>query len=246
MKLRAAISLAITRAVEQRGSWEVVVGGGYERWANITAAVDGSLELVVPVEWVRRGLLRQSRRQVDPAAMQLLGFRVEAYVWVKPIRAYAGAGAEARATLERVFTELLDASLEDDSTCEEDYPGVVPGRPASPPDASHAEHIRASLALFDFDPDGDICIHAGLPSCLYLQLALEPGRRVTVDVTCGDDERPEIPGFEPSPEVESGVRASFDLKEVPAVGARLLHERLSVDPTDPLFVELGSERLAQE
>ena len=246
MKLDAAIDVAISRAIEQRGSWLVEVGTGYERWARITPAVDASLELLVPLDWVRCRLLLQSRRVVDPAAMRMLGFRDTEFGWLKPIRAYAGAKAEATGTLERVFTDMLDASLADESTCYEDYPGVVPGRPAPPIEASHAEHIRASLALFEFDPDGDVLIHAGLPSWLYLQLSLVHGRRVSVDVTSRDEEPPEIPGFEPSPEVEGGVCASFDLDEVPEVAAGLLHDSLSVDPEDPLFVELGSVRLPYE
>jgi hypothetical protein len=44
--------------------------------------------------------------------------------------------------------------------------------------------------------------------------------------------------------LENAVQAAFDVEEVPAV-ASLLHDRQSVAASDPLFVELGSERLPE-
>ena len=246
MTLRDAIALAIERAVERRGCWDVQVGRGDHRWAEITAAVDGSLQLAMyPDFFVRRWLMR-SRRELEPAAMRSLGFETYEFGWLKPIRAYGGADREAAATLERVFVEQLDASLDDDASVDESYPGVLPDRPAPPPDASHAEHIRASLELFDIDPEADVCIHAGLPSAMYLQLALDADGRVVMIVTQRDDERPEIPGFAPDDELAWAVHATFDIAEIPAVAAEVLHDHLSIDPVEPLFVELGSEELPYE
>ena len=61
-----------------------------------------------------------------------------------------------------------------------------------------------------------------------------------VVVTPRDEVRPEIPGFGPDDEIEWAVQATFEIQEVPAVAAEVLHERLSVDPAEPLWVELGT------
>jgi hypothetical protein len=240
MTLRSGIALAIERAVERRGCWVVETSRSSSRRAWVIAAVDGSLQLGVPREWEERRGLRKSQRFLGRDAMRSLGFEEAEHGWFKPIRAYPGVAREAAGILEGVFTEQFGASLDDDATVDEEYPGVVPGRPVPPPDAPHEEHIRASLALFDVDPEADVCIHAGLPSHLFLQLSLSQDGRVVVVVTPREEVRPEIPGFGPDDEIEWAVQAAFEIEEVPAVATGLLHERLSVDAADPLWVELGT------
>lgn len=63
-----------------------------------------------------------------------------------------------------------------------------------------------------------------------------------VVVTPRDGVRLEIPGFVPDDELESAVQATFEIHEIPAVAADVLHDRLSIDPAEPLFEELGSAR----
>ena len=93
--------------------------------------------------------------------MRSLGVEEAEFGWLKTIRAYGGAGREATGSLERVYTEHLEASLDEDATVDEIHTGVVPGQPLPSPDAPHTEHIRASLALFVLDPEGDVLIDAG-------------------------------------------------------------------------------------
>ena len=241
MELREAIPTAIARALEVRGSYEVT-GKGPERWTSVTAAVDGSMEIVVPLRAPKRPFLRGG----EPLAaepLRSLGFEVFEFGWLKPLRAYPGATKEAAAAIERVFVEMLSSSRGDKATVDLDYPGLVPGCPGPPPDAPHAEHIRDALAVFSLDPETDLCVRAGLPSCLYLQLALAPDGQVHVDATIEEDRRPEIPGFAPSPEVELGVRATYPLAEVADAAAAVMHEHLRVSPAEPLFIELSSDVL---
>ena len=111
-----------------------------------------------------------------------------------------GAAERAADGIERLFTGPLERSLDEGAGLWFDYPGLVPGRPAPPPEASHAEHLQAAMAIFDLDTDAGVLISAGLPSHMYRQVSLAGDQPVDVHVTGRDGEPPPpIAGYTESP-----------------------------------------------
>lgn len=245
MRVRDAIGAAIERAIEVRGTYVVELKRDPGMRVHVSAAVDGSLELVVQDQGRPKGLLRRSRGALDPAEMHALGFRMD-HAWVSTVPAHPGAAAGAASTMERLFTGPLGISLDANAELWCDYTGVVPGWPMAPAGAPYAEHLRVTTALFELDPDADILIAAGRPSWTYLHLQLTDHGRVEVHVTGREGEPLEIPGFTASSEIEGALQSDYELEELPAVAAGLLHEHLAVGEGEPLFIELGSLILPDE
>ncbi len=175
MTLREAIALAVERAVAVRGCYDIWPDGDSSRSVNVAVAVDGSFESYLRDLGPPGGLLRR-RGPLDAAAMGELGFRLHEQLWALGVAPYPGAGQSLVATLERLFSGPLEASLDGGAELWHDYSGLVPGRPAPAPHAPLTEHLRASIGLFEVDPDAAVVVHAGLPSRTRLEFFLaEPG-----------------------------------------------------------------------
>jgi hypothetical protein len=247
MTLGDAIGEAIERAVERRGGYCVRLKRDFKLGFDVIAAVDGSLEVIVPDRGRRRGLLRRSREALDRLATGALGFRMDDNgIWVLTAPAHSSASAGVAAALERLFTGPLATSLESGVELWSDYTGIVPGHPMPPPHAPHSVHLRASLAVFELGVDVGVVVFAGRPTWLFLQLELVDDGRVEVLVTPRPGQALEIAGFTPSPELPGAVSSVHESDAVPGLAADLLHEHLAVGEGEPLFIELCSAELPDD
>ena len=229
------------QALEVRGSYDIELKRDVELRVSVSAAVDGSLEVVTNDRGPRKGLLR-SRGALDRYEMAAIGFHPQEGIWTLAVAGQPGAAERAIDAIERLFTGPLERSLDERAELWFDYPGLVPGAPAPPPEAPHAEHIEASMAIFELDREADVILSAGVPSSLFLQFSLAGDDLVQVHVTGRNGEPPPpIAGYTDSPEIEGGLFSELDRETFPAAAAALLHDDLGVGETEPLFVYLSSD-----
>jgi hypothetical protein len=245
MYLGEAIRTAVDRAIRWRGCYEISPEDDRELWVRITAAVDGTLEVVAPDQGPRRGRRRRSTRDaLDPSQMRTIGFEHASGGWFLAVP--PAATADGIAALERTYTGPLERRLSRRAELWFAYSGVVPGEPPPPPAAPHADHLRASTTLFGLDAGADVVAHTGIPRWPSLQYSLGEEGRVGVHVTARGGHRLEIPGFEPSPEIAIAAYAEFDREEFPQAAATILHEHLALAGSEPLFIELVSDLITDE
>ena len=243
MTLREAIRAAIARALETRGCCDVELERDGALRVSVIAAADGSLEVLTNDRGSRKGL-RRRREALDRYEMAAVGFQPQRDIWVLLVPGLPGAAERAADGIERLFTGPLERSLDEGAGLWFDYPGLVPDRPVPPPDAPHVEHLQASMAIFELDPEADVIISAGAPSDLFLQFSLAGDNRVEVHVTGRGGERPPpIAGYTDSPEIERALWAEHERETFPRTAADLLHDQLGVAEGDPLFVYLSSGAL---
>ena len=213
MTVREAIAAAVRDAVATRGAYGIALERDRELSLFVEAAVDGSLELTAAAAGPRRGLLRR-REPLDASA---LGFVAE--VLVLPAQVARGATA----TLERLVTGPWEADLDESADLWQDRTGVLPGGAMPAATASHADHLEAAARLFDHAPDGDLIVYAGAPNRCVLQAVLDEEGRIDAAIE-------ELAGWSRAPLARAGFGAA---------AAALLHDRVGVLESDPLFLELG-------
>ena len=217
----------LTEATEQalrlRGVVMLSASGDEDRWCAVCAAVDGSLE--VRVGEPRGGWLRRRQRREREQWLSDHGFvhRIDAWTAPAPFGVTASWCAQTlSAALHHAFDVSPDAELVEVLV----HPGL-PGD-APPPDAPHAEHVRAALATLVEAGRGKACFEGGRPADTWSWAFVADGELVL---------SPEPAELDPAYDADWMVPLAPS--GVPAAAERLtatMHGEPGRSASDPLFI----------
>ena len=218
---------AAEHALRVRGIVMLSAAGDEERWCAICAAIDGSL-LEVRVGEPLGGWLRRRQRREEERWLRDHGFVHGFDAWTAPAPYGATPSWCAHtlsAALEHAFEVPPGAELAEVLV----HPGFLDESRAAPPDAPHADHVRAALHQLVRHGRGHVGFAGGRPSSVWGGAHLVDGELVLDPVS-----------KEPDPAYEVEWSVALDPSEVDTAAERLtavMHDRPGRSAADPFLVQ---------